>query len=366
MTYNIDWLSLTYKSVAPIHGDNPPKCPPGYKVQALSGTNLFKSRFIIYGPNGAKLITLLSEPFSPIISPDCLLVEVANPLLYTGEWYNALYELLPQCCECEFNNIHRLDLCVDWEIDCSKKKVLERLSNNKYYVQGKQSQVIFSDLKFSDRVERDLTQISWGGKQSEIHFKIYNKWKELHYFENGKLLWNKPYIVDQWENDGMQKENVWRWEVSLTRLSTQQFYGQSITLDNLCSDDYWRELLYYLYHRKFHIKRNDGNTNKSRNADIKFLPIPEPSDNIPALYGHKAPLGGHQNYSMVTVINRMMKDFYTPEMASSSTNRAFANTIAQLVADSSLDAYFQKVYNCPPNADELIKEQTRVLTPKNI
>lgn len=336
---NIDWLSFSVKLAAPIPDDYRLLAPDGYNVQEFKGTQQYRRRFIVSDGGGAKLLTILASPYSSIIRDDLALVEVANPLLYDESWFTIIQNVLQRMLPCQFNNMHRLDLCADFECTDTIADTLQDMCDNRVYVQGKRASVIFTDLVAkSSFVTRDLTQISWGSHQSHMRFKVYNKFKELSSRVDGKLVYDKPYIVDQWLSAGMHPEQVWRWEVSLTEIGSREFFGAPITIDELCNRDYWLYLQKELYGHYFILRENAGNSNKSRNPIRPFLELPTVDGK--KTYTRRVTEGRKTNFSAITALNRLMADYVSVPIAMSDVSDDYRVTIVNLVAKCRLGAYF--------------------------
>lgn len=340
MVYSLDWLSASFILERPFEDARGFNFPRDHTIVELSGTNQFSKRAYVLDPNGAKMLTLLWYPHSKIIDERLCLVEVANPLLYNDYWYHYVVELFAGRNKCSFNNITRLDLCADWQMTPERFKVLRMLTDNDAYVVKKRKTCLFADIRANDeKVERDLIQMSWGAKESDVKFKIYNKSRELMENSKERDSFSKPYIVGKWKTDGMDIYNVWRWEVSLTSVSTKQFFGSSITLDNLSIEDYWNDLLRYLYHNSFKIRKNQGHINKSYDENVDFLPIPLPTEIRQGIFRKRPVKGERSAYNFITMLNSLMKQFATVECACSPIRYDLAHTIRHLVVSANLQDY---------------------------
>lgn len=336
---NIDWLSFSVKLNKPLADGQTFSAPDGYKVAEFKGTPQFSRRFMLFDSNGGKLMTFLCSPHSAILDDRLCLVEVANPLLYSESWFTIIQNVVFPMLDCQFNNMHRLDLCCDWECTDRLQQLVQDMCDLKVYVPGKKANVVFADMDFSKPlVSRDLRQISWGAPESHMRFKVYNKYKELAQRIDGRVVFDKPYIVQQWQAAGMRPEFVWRWEVSLHDIGSREYYGSPITLDELCNREYWENLQQDLYGRYFIVRENVGEKNKSRNPIRAFLNLPTADGK--KTYTRRETEGKRSNFSAITALNRLMSDYLSVPIAMGDCSDSYAQLIIELVTKCRLNAYF--------------------------
>ena len=336
---NIDWLSFSVKLTQPISENQTFTPPDGYRIAEFKGTQQFARRFMLFDTAGSKLLTFLCSPYSAILDDRLCLVEVANPLLYSEDWFTIIHNVFLPMVPCQFNNMHRLDLCCDWECTDRLQQTVQDMCDLRVYVPGKKANVVFADMDFSKpMVSRDLRQISWGAPESHMRFKVYNKYKELAQRVDGRIVYDKPYIVQQWQAAGMRPEFVWRWEVSLHDIGCREFYGSPITLDELCNREYWETLQTELYSRYFIVRENVGAKNKSRNPIRPFLMLPTADGK--KTYTKRPTEGRRSNYTAITALNRLMSDYLSIPIAMSDVSDNYANLVIELVTKCRLNAYF--------------------------
>ena len=257
-----DWLSFSVRARENI--DTLVLQVPSFLIQEeCDGTNRFGCRTIFWDRNGYKVFTLLYRPKSKILDSQIVFVEVGNRYLY-GRLEMAI-DALRCLFQWDFNNVSRYDICLDFPLKGKYQEVIERLYRHKYYLQryANGSQFI---------KEFTANQMSWGMPQSSVKWKLYNKSLEL---KVGTQKAEKPYIVSQWIEAGMDVFHVWRLEVSLTGLSMVVFDKTRLTLERVLSDEYMIEVLSSLYHDRFVIKKDEGKNRKSNNKTVEFLKMPE-------------------------------------------------------------------------------------------
>lgn len=336
---NIDWLSFSVKLNSPLPDVISFDVPDGFRVLEFKGTAQFARRFMLFDRSGSKLLTFLCSPYSAILDERLCLVEVANPLLYDESWFDVVQFVFFKMLPCQFNNMHRLDLCCDWECTDELAKLVQDMCDLRVYVPGKKANVTFADLNFSQPlVSRDLRQISWGAPESHLRFKVYNKYKELAQRVDGRIVYDKPYIVQQWQAAGLRPQFVWRWEVSMHDLGCREFYGSPITLEELCNRNYWEDLQSQIYNRYFIVRENVGMKNKSRNPIRPFLVLPTTDGK--KTYTKRPTEGRRSNYTAITALNRLMSDYVSIPIAMSECSDMYANLVVELVTKCRLNAYF--------------------------
>lgn len=263
---NVDWFGLSLK----IHGgwkDRPFTLPCGWSAVQMSQTQVWGQRWFILDGEGNKLATFLADPRSKdVINKECAMLEVANRWLYYDDFLN-LCDVLLDSQPCVVSGVSRVDLCCDFELDRYKWGVFKRLASGQCYVKALRNGVVW--WKQLDKV-RVPHQLSWGGYDSAVHWKVYYKWLELS--EGGEESM-KPYIVDQWERMGFDKHVVWRCEVSLTNCN--RFVGADDDA-KIAAFDWYRDrvrLWSGLYADKFVVRANQGHKDKRNDSVVKFLDV---------------------------------------------------------------------------------------------
>jgi len=318
--FNIDWLSVSYK----YDFERGFPMQKGWRFVELSKTNIYKRRAVVMNEEGNKLLTLLWDPISSILKSDLVLVEFANATLYDGS-----YVLLMNFLECEgfvFNNVSRLDLCIDYEMHDIERKVVTGLASNLFHVKRSQRGAIFYAQSGTDR---DFVQLSWGAKESSIKMKTYNKSREL------KEVGDKPYIRRCWRDCGFNEDNVWRWEISLTSVSSMQYDGNKLSADMVKDYNCMLHMVSNLYNNKFIVLDDGGN-------NIFFLDIEYNGSNC---YCKHVGGSGVASSPVCSVINGLMKQYNTLEMAvMGSARKDLLLCVQKIVRLNKLEHWFECVY----------------------
>lgn len=325
---NCDWVSFSCAMILTewerTHGAIMQQ-PAGYKlVQQKVGTNLFKRRAILFNEMGDKVITILWQPFSSVIHPDTLFVEIANRYLYTG--FQNIPQLIQEIHPHVFASLSRLDICTDFNPTKSQTAVIDMLQSGKAYIQGKREGAMFHNYQQASYVERMPKQLNWGSPQTLIKFKLYNKTLEIHSQDSKGRVWcNKPYIESMWLLNGLRADNVWRLEVSIMSSSTQQWRGTRLDWTTTQETNY-TPLFYDLVATRFVVRKNEGHKNKRYDTILPFLDIP----NCHHYRLKKADPHEEQKHTDHAVtLRNLMKELERPEI---QCNRTLANTLISSVA----------------------------------
>lgn len=264
---SIDWLSFSYNlnlTEEEYSDFIKMKIPAGYSAEYFDGTKVFNRRLILRDTSGRKVLTLLYDPKSSLIPKRICLCEVANVCLYDGSW-RAVCLLMEKIHAGGFNSLSRLDIACDF--DEIGDDVAKMFDESLIYVQRKKEGCMFYDYSERDGyVIRKPRQISFGSKTSKIKWKLYNKSKEIK-------VSHKEYIEHMWHEEGMNlSKDIWRLEVSLTRVSSLQCLNKE-NADLLDFREFWERESYYwlfpaLYTNNFVVRRNLGR------VDNKYKPNP--------------------------------------------------------------------------------------------
>lgn len=253
------------------------RAPQPYTLREYSGTNIYKRRFVLYNEYGEKTLTLLLEPHSAkILKPNSLFVEVANRLLYRD--FSYILNLLEKVHSFSFQSLSRFDVACDFNPSVQQWQVIEWLQNGDAYVTGKREGSMFYDYVLPScggKQKRVARCLSWGAKQSNIRWKLYNKSLEINEIcEDGTAFCNKPYIRDMWLKFDLDPENVWRLEVSITGAASYQWRGEKCGW--LAHDPgYFTPFYWDIYATRFIIRANQGHKNRGHDDVIPFLPVPD-------------------------------------------------------------------------------------------
>ena len=264
---SIDWLSFSYNLTLTKEeylGDEIKMfIPDDYSAEFLDGTKVFNRRMVVRDHSGRKVLTVLYDPKSSLIPRRICLCEVANVCLYDGSWRGVCL-IVKQMHNGDFNSLSRLDIACDF--DEIGDDVAKMFDEGTIYVQKKKEGCMFYDQFEKDGyVFRKPRQISFGSKTSKIKWKLYNKSKEIK-------VSHKEYIEHMWHEEGMDlSKDIWRLEVSLTRVSSLQCLNKD-NVDLLDFLEFWgRESYYWLfpafYTNNFVVRKNEGRAGNKYNPN---------------------------------------------------------------------------------------------------
>lgn len=270
---NCDWLTFSVR-ISDI-ANFEMNCPDGYRIELCQGNNIFQNRALIYGDDGAKLLTLLWCPFSKLLHKDIMTVQVANECLYkSGILF--CFSLLKEITDVSFNSLSRLDICCDFEADDYCLMFIRSLWLSDYYVQAKSEGSAFWHSTKSDTVNfaSFCHCMSWGSKSSEIKVKLYNKSREIGVADGVHA--SKPYIVDEWANAGLNIKRVWRLEFSMMSSGQLVYKRHRLTLEDVSSSAFLIDMFLTLYNTRFICRVNEGRRIGHKNNDtrVKLLDLP--------------------------------------------------------------------------------------------
>ncbi len=344
---NCDWLSfsvlMTPTERERLEGFTLTQ-PHGYILREYGNTNIYAHRAILHTPDGEKVLTLLWQPYSKVLHPDSLFVEVANKLLYYD--YSHVLELLKQIHPYQWQSLSRFDICTDFQPTAHQLQTISWLSSGKAYVQGKREGSQFHDYKQGQQVDKVPRCMSWGSPYTAVKFKLYNKTKEIFELDaNGRRWCNKPYIAAAWRQAGINDQfDVWRLEASITGASSFQWYGARLDWDTTRPEIYM-PLYYDLVQSRFVIRKNEGHTNKRYDKIIPFLEIP--ADGLERLR-KMPPTGERHIHELAGTIRALVKELDKPEVqASRATALPLLATLGTIIDASKLNGYFARVMDKP-------------------
>lgn len=272
---NLDWLafsvtlseSVTEKDNHEFSFNDP---PAGYRLFELTGTNIYRRRFICYNYEGHKIFTLLCCPYSRVIAYDSALVEVANQWLYLGfDWlFKVLYAIHPYSVQC----LSRLDLAADFECTKERMAIIKQLAVNDAYIQGKREGSQFHDFTLEiTGIERVPRCLSWGSKHSNIKWKLYNKSLEIHEVTKTGRVCKKPYIAECWHQHGMRDDNIWRLEVSITPAAKFAWNGDRLRVRDVLNMCMMEDMYISLYMTRWVCRKNQGHRDKTNDKRLYLL-----------------------------------------------------------------------------------------------
>lgn len=262
---SVDWFALSCRLARP--WPDCVLCPPaGCSSVRLTPTAVWSERWYILDADGNKVCTLLAVPRSWKISADRCLIEVANRWLYYDDFHSRLDEILGML-PLVVDGLNRVDLCCDFEMSEGQYDTYLKLADGRAYAGAYKSGVCWwSDID-GKRVPH---QLSWGGKDSVLHWKVYYKFKEL---QDAAAEDAKPYIVDTWKQCGLNPPDVWRCEVSVAGSRNL------VSVDNnrpLAFRDWYdmrTDLWASLYSTRFVVRKSEGHKDKRNDTELTFLSV---------------------------------------------------------------------------------------------
>lgn len=346
---NLDWLQY---SVNLREAEPELLCPDGYRVEICQGNNIFEHRALVFDGRGAKFMTLLWKPYSKVLSPTLMTVQLANEYLYlsTGAGIKWSYEVLQEIVEYTFNAIGRFDVCIDFEGSERRMAFLNHLNSGHYYAQGKhEGAVWWHDTNSGTAHRKQLHCLNWGSPKSEIKVKIYNKSREQGLIDNPNGQPDKPWIVQEWKLNEMDVTKVWRLEFSLAGAGQLRYKGEPISLENLQDEQWLMNVLFDMYHHRFVTRINQGRRYGHKNDDTRVYLMNLPSR--PNILKWASP--SERDYELppaITLLRSMMRQIDNPAiMSARPTFSDYATTILNIIDNYKLHGYFLRTYERDPN-----------------
>lgn len=267
-----DWMAVSIL----IDDELPKAAPPNHVWQVYDhGTPVWQYRACLFNEYGEKVLTLLAKPKqTTFLQPRAALVEVANEWLYRGAGVGSVLDKLHWCCPFSVVGLSRLDLCMDFVPTPIQEEIIKGLSRKEYYVSGKRNKSEFCSAPTEEWVPPVWRgwcphQQSWGHKTSQVKWKLYYKSKELR--DNGGGWFDKPYILDGWRHYGLDENNVWRLEVSMTDCNSLLKEGMAVNYSTWANDELG--IFTAMYASRFIIRKNEGHKDKTNDTVVRFLPI---------------------------------------------------------------------------------------------
>ena len=347
---NCDWLQYS------VHLKSPEPdiiCPDGYRIEIAQGNNIFKDRALVFDMNGHKLLTLLWNPHSKVISNLIMTVQVSNEGLYSG-FISKSFDLVRSIVDCTFNAIGRLDICCDFEISDKQLKFLACLNTHHYYVQGKhEGSTWWHEINYNGLRKKQLHCLSYGSQKSEIKVKIYNKSREQGLLQPAKVDANgnelpiepeKPWIVRNWEENHMDIKRIWRIEFSLQGAGQLEWNREKIQLEHIESWSWLSRVFFDLYQKRFVTRINYGKRHGHKNEDPRIYLLDLPADGEALTW--KEPNEDFETAKPAAKLLRAMMRNLDNEMLNCSKTifESYAKTVINLVENAHLDHYFNYLF----------------------
>lgn len=266
---NCDWLSFSLR----IDPNGQVKLPYGCRAELLSGTNIFKERWIIYSSTGAKIMTICSSPYSTALRDDIATCQIANPYLYNPD-VNFLEEIFKGFRNASFNGLSRWDICCDFCPTDAEYKTIRKLTSGSQYVSGKSEGSIFwHSEKYGEKEFRMAHCLSWGSPSSALKIKLYNKSMELNV--SHPELCEKPYIISEWTDHLPNINKVWRLEFSWNDVNQMAIDNRRLLFEDALNADIFVRFFSEVKSKRFIIRMNQGRRIGHKNNDeiVPFLPL---------------------------------------------------------------------------------------------
>lgn len=211
---SLDWLQWSGYLIGAGRNDLPEmECPDSYRIELLDGNNVFKYRAVLYDCLGRKMITMLWKPKSPLIQYNIITFQVANYWFYQVEDIQRVIHLSEQVFIYQFATMTRLDICCDFEMKKQQRRYVLGIYHHNIVCTNKLEGNMWWHKTEGEDFPHDF---NFGSFKSSVRWKLYNKSHEL---KVGTEVEDKPYIIDRWKENGMDKTKIWRLEVSVTDFS---------------------------------------------------------------------------------------------------------------------------------------------------
>lgn len=331
-----DWMSVSIL----IDDELPKSAPPGHAWQVYDhGTPVWQYRACLFNEYGEKVLTLLAKPKqTTFLQPRAALVEVANEWLYRGGGVSSVLDKLHWCCPFSVVGLSRLDLCMDFVPSPQQAKIIKGLSRKEYYVSGKRNKSEFCSAPTESWVPTEWRgwcphQQSWGHKTTQVKWKLYYKSKELR--DSGGGWFDKPYIVDGWRHYGLDENNVWRLEVSMTDCNSLLKEGVTVNYKTWAADE--MGIFTAMYASRFVVRKNEGHKDKTNDTIVKFLPIDTSSRVRCKKYESESGRSARLGLLRSLIKYGEQEDVFMDVRAS----RALTEHVEKIVNNDNLERYFE-------------------------
>ncbi len=290
---NCDWLQFHGKHL----GISPSETEHGtnYIIKPLGkGTRVFKEVAEIYEKSSItrshrneKIAVIAYHPHSSVLDANMFVCKIENKVLYQDHPFLRVSCMIDQL-RLQYGGITRCDLCVDLHIFANgwhPLKLLREYRKNHVVKHGSRrySQWLtapFTPSQINGIASHDLMSaehvthcVSWGGSNSDVHVKMYNKTKEIRESSD------KRYISAWWRANGLVgNEDVWRVEISFQRRSKYLFDNSAgevvpINLELALKPAFQREVFAALATRHFRFKQLELGKSVRSAKDVQLFNI---------------------------------------------------------------------------------------------
>lgn len=340
---NCDWLQY---SVFLGFSDPELKCPEGYRIDLCQGNNIFEKRAIVMDQHGVKILTLLWKPYSKILNPNIMTVQVANVGLYTKQILSSL-DLVKEIVWCQFNSLGRIDICCDFDMNAERMKVVKHLNSGHYYVERKsEGSVFWHEIKQKDQKKKNIHCLSWGSKNTEIKVKLYNKTRELGVGNTTDI--EKPWIVEEWDNAKIDKNNAWRLEFSLKSNGQLRYNERQILLSDIANEFWLATVFIELFYNRFITRVNQGKREGHKNKDKRIFLLDLPQE-FTQIYWANNESNKPESIPAIKLLRSLLSQLSNEALiADKGLFKEYCNTITEVVTKHHLENYFETRFgvNC--------------------
>lgn len=206
--------------------------------------------------DGVRFCSMVWNPRNKQLGEKLVQVKLENHILYLlplpeiKSTLDALFSVL----DLKVKNVSRVDVCADFE---NSNEIFEGLvrgiASEKIRISGRpKSWKQFGNVAMFGKTKRgslNYQGIAIGRKSNSRYLRIYNKSVELQEVKY------KEHIVKYWKENGMQNNNVWRYEYSLSN-EFLKTYG--ISYENLFDEKMIVTLMEKANDGHFELKYNTG------------------------------------------------------------------------------------------------------------
>lgn len=264
---------------------NQPRFHRDYKVEKQAiRTSLADSVYYVYYKS-LKIAEVLADMHPDMhIDTQTVFVRFDNKFLYAENLYDRVLKFLDDN-ELVFHNWTRFDVCCDFEkfLDGWGKKNLVPSDFIKRYMDGKvrllnrrRGRKRKGCVWFEDGEKGiDFQSLKLGSNYSAVNTKLYNKSQEL------KDVEDKPYIREQWQQNGMDNKScdVWRLEFKITDFNSIVIDDDTLAMTlkslEILKDENIGLLWNVLREHYFQFYKEDGTKNVTRKKKVELFDYQE-------------------------------------------------------------------------------------------
>lgn len=342
---NCDWLQ--YSVV--MDRTNPTfSCPPGYRIDLCQGNNIYEHRALVFDGTGRKLLTLLWKPYSSILDPLIMTVQIANESLYSG-LINKSNELLRSILPCYFNAIGRFDICCDFLATDKRLNMVKHLNSGHYYVERKtEGSGFWHQTEKKGYKHLQHHDLNWGGKTTDIKVKLYNKSRELGLPEAKEP--DKPWIINEWNKAGLDKTKVWRLEFSMKTNGQLEWDKEPIKLHFITSPMWLVDIFSDLYYKRFVCRINQGKQAGHKNNDKRVFLFDWPTS-YASLNWAETKERECESEPAILLLRSMLRNLDNEALkADKHLFESYTTNICDVVNTHHLEHYFERCFGKTANA----------------